>query len=215
MRLTDDIIRRQKRPTRGQLLLWDDLVSGFGVRLTPTKTAFVVQWRDPQGRKPRESLRPRFPQLSTTAARELARKRLGEVLANTEEATAQELRVAMRAWFERKSEVGAWRPKYRSKVDALIRHFIEGEDGSRSRPTTTTQKAIEDLGRKPVGSVSRSDVMRVADGIKRGVGRAVPRRTQLVLQRSARSRCRVFESRAQSSTRHRRPAHPLARARRR
>ena len=47
MRLTDDLIRRSKRPTKGQALLWDDLVSGFGVRLTPNNTSFVVQWRAP------------------------------------------------------------------------------------------------------------------------------------------------------------------------
>jgi hypothetical protein len=51
MRLTDDLIRRAKRPTRGQTLLRDDLVYGFGV--SAESTSFVVQWREANGRKPR------------------------------------------------------------------------------------------------------------------------------------------------------------------
>lgn len=109
-RLTDELIRRAKRPTSGQELLWDDLVSGFGVRLTPSATTFVVQWRTPDGKKPRESLRPRFPQLSTQAARDRARQRLGEVTALADTVNAQELRHAMRAWFDRKTELVSWRP---------------------------------------------------------------------------------------------------------
>jgi integrase len=167
-RLTDEFIRRAKPPTAGQLLIWDDLVTGFGARLTPNAISFIVQWRDSAGRKPRESLRPRFPQLSTAAARDLARKRLLEVLGNTEANEARELRSVVREWFERKSETTAWRPRYRVKVDALIRHYIEGEETPRVSLSPAVRKAIEDLGSTPVGSVTRSAVMRVADGIKRG-----------------------------------------------
>lgn len=168
MRLTDEAIRRAKRPTKGQALLWDDLVSGFGVRLTPNRASFVVQWRAPNGTKPRESLRPRWPQLSAVPARDLARKRLAEVLAYAESAESRELRVVVREWFERKTETAAWRPRYRSKVDALIRHYIEGEESPYVKLAAGTRKAIEELGHRPVGKVTRTDVVRVADGIKRG-----------------------------------------------
>jgi integrase len=168
MRLTDDLIRRAKRPTKGQALLWDDLVSGFGVRLTPNFTSFVVQWRAPNGTKPRESLRPRWPQLAAVPARDLARKRLAQVIAYAEGAESRELRAVVREWFERKTVTANWRPKYRSKVDALIRHFIEGEHSSHVKLSAGTRKAIEELGNRPVGKVTRSDVVRVADGIKRG-----------------------------------------------
>jgi integrase len=149
-------------------LVWDDLVTGFGVRLTPTAKSFVVQWRDRTGRKPRESLKPRFPQLTTSIARDLARKRLLAVVGNTEPNEARALRTVMREWFERKVETATWRPRYRQKVDSLIRLFVEGEISPRVTLSPAVRKAVEDLGSRPVGSVTRSDVMRVVDGIKRG-----------------------------------------------
>jgi integrase len=173
-RLTDDFIRRAERPTEGQILHWDDLVSGFGVRLTPTKTSFVVQWHEKKGgkngRKPRESLRPHWPQLEAARARELARKRLAEVLASSEGQDARELRQVIREWFERKTALDAWRPKYRAKVDALIKHYIEGEQGERLKLSARTRLAVEQLGLRPVSQVTRADVMRVVDGIKPGAG---------------------------------------------
>ena len=170
MRLTDDVIRRAKRPTRGQLLLWDDLVAGFGVRITPTRTSFVVQWREASGRKPRESLRPRWPQLEAVKARDLARKRLTDVLASGEGAEQRELRLVIREWFERRTELGTWRPRYRAKVDALIRLYVEGEESPHVRLSAGARQVIEALGLRPVGKVTRSDVVRVVDGIKRGAG---------------------------------------------
>jgi integrase len=167
-RLNDEVVSGLKPPSEGQVLVWDELVTGFGVRVTPTAKSFVVQWRDRSGKKPRESLRPRFPQLLTAVARDLARKRLTEVLGNSEATEARPLRVVIREWYERKSELGAWRPRYRVKVNALIAHFIEGEESVRIKLSVNTRKAIEDIGNKPVGAVTRSDVMRVADGIKRG-----------------------------------------------
>lgn len=168
MRLTDEIIRKHKPPTKGQAFEWDDLVAGFGVRFTPSMTTFVVQWRNPDGSKPRESLRPRFPQLTTAVARDLARKRLSQVVAIADSVESQSLKLAMRGWYERKTETADWRPRYRSKVDALIRMYVEGQDTVRVRLTPTVKKFIADLGNKPVGAVSRTDVMHVADGIKRG-----------------------------------------------
>ncbi|HEY3785923.1 MAG TPA: hypothetical protein VGL55_11625, partial [Steroidobacteraceae bacterium] len=168
MRLTEDLLRGRKRPTSGQQFEWDDLVAGFGVRFTRTATAFVIQWRNPDGSKPRETLRPRWPSLSVQAAREAARRRLGEVVAIAGTAASQRLRDAMRAWFDRKTETAGWRPRYRTKVDSLLRHYVESEETVRVRLRPTVRKAVEDLGNKPVASVSRSDVMRVADGLKRG-----------------------------------------------
>ena len=168
MRLKDEIVRDRKPPTKGQVFAWDELVAGFGVRFTPTSKTFVVQWRNADGSKTRESLRPRFPQLTVERARDLARKRLSEVVASAESASSQTFRLAIRAWFERKSQTADWRPRYRAKVDSLIRTYVEGDETVRVRLTPTVRKAIDDLGRKPVAAVSRSDVMRVADGIKRG-----------------------------------------------
>jgi integrase len=171
MRLTDDLIRRRKRPAQGQLILWDDLVAGFGVRLTPARpdqATFVVQWRESENSKPRESLRPLWPTLSVMQARETARKRLGEVTATRGSASAEPLRVAIRRWYERMTETEAWRPRYRAKVDALISTYIESVPNVRVKLTAAARGAVDELGRKAVGSVTRTDVLRVADAIKPG-----------------------------------------------
>lgn len=167
-RVTDDAIKRAPRPTSGQTFLWDDLVSGFGVRLTPSRVAFVVQWRAVDGRKKRETLRGHWPEIGAVKARESARARLTQVAATSASLGGQPLRTAMRGWYERQSEVSTWRPRYRAKVDSIIRTYVEGDDNSLVRLSPTARKAIDELGRKPVTAVTRSDVLRVVDNIKRG-----------------------------------------------
>jgi integrase len=170
MRLTDDSIRKARRPKTGQQFMWDDLLQGFGVRLTPTKSSYVVQWREPDGKRPRETLRAaRVGAVTVARARDLARKRLAEVTGNAEQGGGVPLRLAMRTWFERQSELQAWRPRYRSKVDRIIATYVEGEERERVTLTPTACAAVANLGAKPVASVTRTDVLRVADAIKRGM----------------------------------------------
>lgn len=169
MRLTDESIRKRKRPTHGQQFDWDDLVAGFGVRYTPTKASYVVSWRERDGKRPRETLRgARVGAVTVGQARDIARKRLSEVIGATEQGAGVQLRLAMRTWFEHQTEREAWRPRYRSKVDALIATYVEGEARERVKLTPTARAAVETLGAKPVSAVTRSDVLRVADNIKRG-----------------------------------------------
>lgn len=169
MRLTDDAIRKAKRPTAGQAFLWDDLVQGFGVRLTPTKASFVVQWRESDAKRPRETLRgARVGAVSCTHARDLARKRLSEVTGNAEHGGGVSLRLAMRTWYERQCELGIWRPRYRERVDSLIAIYVEGEARPRVNLSAAARAAIANLGAKPVAAVTRSDVMRIADAIRPG-----------------------------------------------
>jgi integrase len=167
MRLTDDGIRKAKRPKAGQDFLWDDLVQGFGVRLTPTKSSYVVTWREPDGKRPRETLRSaRVGAVTVAQARDLARKRLAEVIGNAEQGASVPLRLAMRTWYERQTELQAWRPRYRAKVDSMIATYVEGEERERGKLTAAARAAIAELGAKPVAAVSRTDVLRVADAIK-------------------------------------------------
>jgi integrase len=168
MLLTEKAIRAAKRPTSGQEILWDDLVEGFGIRLTPTRAAYIVQWREASGRRPREGLRKFWPKTTPEEARALARARLSEVTTFTEGASGIATRVAVRKWYERQTETADWTVRYRQKVDGLIRHFVEGEESERIKLTPATRAAIAKLGEKPVGEVKRSDVVAVADGIKRG-----------------------------------------------
>lgn len=166
-RLTEDALKKRKRPDAGQVFLWDDLVAGFGVRFTPTATAFIVQWRDSSGNKPRETLK-RWPACSVEDARNLARKRLSEVLGSRESGSDVQTRLAMRSWYEQASLRKNWRPRYRAKVDAIISTYFESVDNPRVKLTPTARKAIDSLGRKAVSGVTRSDVLAVADHIKAG-----------------------------------------------
>jgi integrase len=169
MRLTDDLIRKRKRPASGQQFDWDDLLAGFGVRYTPTKASYVVTWREPGGKRPRETLRSaRIGSVTVAQARDLARKRLAEVIGNPEQGASVPLRLAMRTWFDRQTELQAWRPRYRSKVDALIATYVEGEARERVHLTPAARTAVAELGDKPVAAVTRTDVLRVADAIKPG-----------------------------------------------
>ncbi len=168
MRLTDELIRKRRRPTTGQEFEWDDLVSGFGVRFTPNATAFVVQWRESSGRKPRETMRPRWPQLTVEEARSRARARLTEVLAAKEKGADVPLRLAIRTWYEQNSTRGTWRPRYRIKVDSIISTYIEGVENARVKLSKRAQAGIETLSKKAVGAVSRSDILAIADHIKPG-----------------------------------------------
>lgn len=170
MRVTDDELKRfgkRQRPTTGQAFLWDDLVSGFGVRFTPTQTAFVVQWRRPDGSKVRKTI-ARWPQMSAVQAREAARTELLAHVGQKGIATGVQLRAAMRAWVDRQTQLETWRPRYRAKVDSIVRTYIEGEPNERVRLNPTAKAAITNLGRKPIEGVTREDVMRVVDQIKRG-----------------------------------------------
>lgn len=168
VRLTDDFIRRRPQPKAGQEFEWDELVSGFGVRFTPNAKSFVIQWRDSSGAKPRETLKPRFPQLTTEEARSRARARLSEVLGAKEKGADVPLRLAIRQWYEQQSTRGNWRPRYRVKVDSIISTYIEGIENPRVRLSKRALAGIENLAKKGVGAVTRSDVLAVADHIKPG-----------------------------------------------
>lgn len=170
IRLTDELIKKhiKKPPASGQAFLWDDLVAGFGVRISPKATAaFVVQWRDSAGRKPRETLK-RWPACGSDEARNLARQRLSEAVGASKTGGDVPLRLAMRAWYERESLRKTWRPRYRSKVDAIISTYVEGVDNPRVKLTPTARRAVDEIGKKSTAAVTRSDVLAVADHIKPG-----------------------------------------------
>lgn len=170
MRLTDDSIRKAKGPTTGQAFLWDDLLQGFGVRLTRTKKSYVVAWRA-GGKKHRETLRgARVGAEPVNRARELARRRLTEQVGNREQGAGVPLRVAMRTWFDRQSQLDVWRPRYRAKVDGIIATYVEGHAPPRVSLTPAALAAVDALGEKPVGTVTRTDVMRVTDAIRPSMG---------------------------------------------
>ncbi|MSQ92126.1 MAG: DUF4102 domain-containing protein [Gammaproteobacteria bacterium] len=134
MRLTEELLKHQPRPKAAQKLLWDELVTGFGVRLTPTRTAFVVQYRENPGRKVRRSI-GHWPNLSVDSARRMARVQLGQASEQAATGGGATLREAIRTWFDR--QAADWRPRYRVKVDRMLALYVEGVPSDRVKLTPT------------------------------------------------------------------------------
>jgi hypothetical protein len=167
MRLTDKLIRRHPRPATGQSFLWDDLLQGFGVRFTPTRTSYVVQWRESNGRKPRLTL-DHWPAVTVENARNVARTKLSKVTRLAKHGGGASLHAAMRVWYENVLASGKWRPRYAKKVDAIIATYVEGVENARVPLSPAARVAVDALGRAPVAAVRRADVMAVTDSIKPG-----------------------------------------------
>ncbi len=167
MRLSDKLIRKHPRPSSGQSFLWDDLLQGFGVRFTPTRTSYVIQWREANGRKPRVTL-DQWPAVSVDDARDVARARLSKVTHLAKHGSGTALHAAMRTWHENVSATGKWRPRYAEKVAGIISTYVEGVESARVALSPAARTAVEALGSTPVAAVRRADVMAVADSIKPG-----------------------------------------------
>jgi integrase len=75
MRLTDIVIKRLPAPERGNKVTYDEAVKGFGCRVTAAGTrAFVLTYRRKVDGKQRRITIGSFPDWSTTAAREEAKR---------------------------------------------------------------------------------------------------------------------------------------------
>lgn len=171
MRLTDDIIRRQSCPTgKAQHFIWDDLVAGYGVRLTPHAKAYVIQWRE-GGRKVRTTFavpldngqaQRRWRQLSAPEARAEAQKLLLDKVTTTD--GGQPLAKAMRQWAE--AGKADWSPRFADKVTRIVEVWITGEPLKRGTKSPAEERAIRELGRKTVASVKRADMLTLLDAMK-------------------------------------------------
>jgi len=75
MKLTDNLLRQLPKPERGNKITYDDAVKGFGARITAADgRAFVLNYyRKLDGRERRYTIGS-FPDWSTTAAREEAKR---------------------------------------------------------------------------------------------------------------------------------------------
>jgi integrase len=140
-RLTDAVVKRLPTPAQGNKIIYDELVTGLGARVTAAgHRAFVLTYYTRAGRQRRYTI-GRFPDWSVTGAREEARrlKRLidggGDPLAEIE------------------IERGA------ATVDDLIARFID-EHVSRKRPHTQYdyRNIIERHIRPAIGSMKVAEV---------------------------------------------------------
>src|SRR5262245_45001887 len=80
MRLTDTEVRQLAAPERGNKITFDDTVKGFGVRVTAANArAFILDYRRKLDGKQRRITIGSFPDWSTTAAREEAKRLKREI----------------------------------------------------------------------------------------------------------------------------------------
>src|SRR5262245_14481839 len=80
MRLTDTITKQLPAPERGNKIAFDDAVKGFGVRVTAAGArAFVLDYRRKADGKQRRITIGAWPDWSTTAAREEAKRLKREI----------------------------------------------------------------------------------------------------------------------------------------
>jgi integrase len=80
MRLTDKIIKRLPAPARGNKIAWDDAVKSFGVRVTTAGArAFVLDYRRKLDGRHRRITIGSYPDWSTAAAREEAKRLKREI----------------------------------------------------------------------------------------------------------------------------------------
>jgi integrase len=75
-KLTITFIEDLVPPPSGYRFVWDDELKGFGIRLTPTRKTYVLQYRNRQGRSKRMTL-GRFEHMAPAEARKHARELLG------------------------------------------------------------------------------------------------------------------------------------------
>src|SRR5262249_56644137 len=108
MKLTDNLLRKLPTPENGNKITYDDAVKGFGARITAAgDRAFILNYRRKIDGRERRITIGSFPDWSTTAAREEA-KRLkraidggADPVREQEDSRAAPTRAAPCARFER------------------------------------------------------------------------------------------------------------------
>jgi integrase len=91
MRLTDTAIKQLPAPERGHQISWDDIVKGLGVRVTASGArAFVLTYRRKADGLQRRITIGSFPDWSTAAAREEAKRLKREIDGGADPIGAQE-----------------------------------------------------------------------------------------------------------------------------
>lgn len=149
MALLSNALIQTAQSDKRERVLWDDRVSGFGVRVKPSGVAsFLIQYRNENGRSRRLTL-GKFGVLSVSEARDLARRKLGEAAAGDDPARARE---------QRRDEI---------TINALADRFMREHCARRCKPSTRRayEWILKKLIRPAIGSrrlsdLHRSDVIR-------------------------------------------------------
>jgi integrase len=171
MKLTDNLLRQLPTPERGNKLTYDDAVKGFAARVTAAGgRAFILNYRRKLDGRERRLTIGSFPDWSTTAAREEA-KRLkraidggADPVGEQEDTRAAPTVAHLATRFERD-----YLPRKRPSTQRVYRQQIQTD-------------ILPALGRMKVAAVSHADV----DGLHHRLGARAPthaNRTIAVLSR--------------------------------
>jgi integrase len=148
-KLTKTFIEDLEPPPSGYRFVWDDELKGFGIRLTPTRKTYVLQYRNRQGRSKRMTL-ALFEHMTPFKARKLA----GELLADTDKGVdvAAQKRESKRA----------------PTMADLAERYLEQHAKVKKKPTSIAADErmlrlviLPALGTRKITDVSRKDVIRL------------------------------------------------------
>ena len=133
----------QARPRGSRYIIWDEKLTGFGLRVSPSGTrSFIVQYRTPEGGRRvanRKKVLGRASDITLARARSLAREWLRRVAAREHDVTIPTLRAAFEAYL-------AARPALSKASRAMYRQVL-------------SQHAVDWLERR-LGTIDRSEVER-------------------------------------------------------
>ncbi len=148
-------------PGDRDIMLWDNSVQGFGVRVWPSgKRVYLVQYRTKQGRQRKRVLGPHGI-LTVEQARVMARHRLSEVRQGNDPAAADDT-------LRQASTVSQLAEKY------MAEHALVKKKAGSSRPDEYNLRChvLPALGKMKVASVSRTDIAELHNSMRDTPGAA-------------------------------------------
>ena len=154
--LTDVAIRQSKPVAGRQIELWDSVISGLGVRISPQGTrSFVLIYRS-NGKSRRMTL-GRYPGLTLADARMLASQSLKDVASGRDPQHVKEERALAAA---------------ASGFASLLTEFVETHCKRHNRPSTAreTERILRSDFEKPwksrdIKTIARMDILRLLDDL--------------------------------------------------
>jgi len=149
-RLTKRAVDQIRPDPGGDVLLWDETLSGFGLRVKPSGVrSYVVQYRNPKGRSRRITLGRHGP-LTPDAARRQALALLGEAALDGDPAALRETR------------------RSAPTVDELATRYLEEHARPKKKPSSVKMDELNlrlhvrpRLGHRRVCDVNRADIARL------------------------------------------------------
>lgn len=144
---------------------WDSEMSGFGIRLYATgKKSFVLSYRI-NGKKTLYTI-GQYGKITLEQARELARKRFGEIADNKDPLAARK----------------ATKKKHRWTVKKAAEDFIKQYAQHHTKNWKETQRIfnhdlIPVIGKKPLDEVNKDDILKILDNIVERGSRTMANRT--------------------------------------